>query len=196
MRERFVFLNVYTKSVKEEHDPRGPEGPYQFKDRSVPVIVVKKWDGETLNQTLGFVRDEKQGMRRLASILEKAAKDNGPVQAPKQLKPLLKMMAKAEAHLAKDRPGQAHKELAKIVKAGADTKAFPNGVPTVAEKAAAQVAAILEKAEEEIEAAADLVEEDAEQGLKAYRKLIKRYAQIPAMKKRLQTKVKALTEAK
>ena len=54
MREKFVFLNVYCQSVKDEHDPRGPEGPYRFEDTSVPVIVIKKWDGTTLKQQLGW----------------------------------------------------------------------------------------------------------------------------------------------
>ena len=76
MKEKFVFLNVYCRSVKEEHEPRGPKGPYQFVDRSVPVCVIKKWDGTTFNQKLGFVADPKAGMRNLESWMVKALKDS------------------------------------------------------------------------------------------------------------------------
>ena len=43
-------MKVYCTSVKSEHDPRGPEGPFQFQDRSVPVYLLKKWDGETMTE--------------------------------------------------------------------------------------------------------------------------------------------------
>ena len=77
--EKFIFLNVYCKSVKDEHEPRGPEGPYQFKEKSVPVLVIKRWSGETLVNQSGFTPNVKNGTRRLASFIDKALKKNGPV---------------------------------------------------------------------------------------------------------------------
>ena len=73
--KKIICLNEYTTSVKAEHDPRGPEGPYQFKDRSVPVIVFKRWDGETLVQQLGFGG----GAKQFAQFVDRALKKNGPV---------------------------------------------------------------------------------------------------------------------
>jgi soluble cytochrome b562 len=131
LREKFVFLNVYCRSVKDEHDPRGPEGPYQFKDRSVPVVVIKKFDGTTLKQQLGWGG----GARQLAQIVEKAVKDNGPVAPPKALRPLLKAYAKAERALERRQVRSAVRELQKVVKAAQDQKKFKDGVPDVAVKA-------------------------------------------------------------
>ena len=51
-KKHFVFLNVYCRSVAEEHNARGPEGPYQFKDRSVPVLVSP---GRGVNETSSYV---------------------------------------------------------------------------------------------------------------------------------------------
>ena len=66
LQEKFICVNVYCKAVKDEHEPRGPEGPYQFKDRSVPVLLFKRWNGETLIQQLGFTPDIKNGSKRAA----------------------------------------------------------------------------------------------------------------------------------
>ena len=74
LKDNFVFLNVYCTSVAAEHDPRGPDGPYQFKDRSVPVLVFKKWNGETLKQQLGFYSDPRVGRDTLVSMVEQALK--------------------------------------------------------------------------------------------------------------------------
>lgn len=131
LREKFVFLNVYCKSVKDEHDPRGPEGPYRFKDRSVPVVVIKKFDGTTLKQQLGWGG----GARQLAQIVEKAVKDNGPVAPPKALRPLLKAYAKAEKALDHKRIRNAVRELQKVVKGAQDQKKFKDGMPDVGVKA-------------------------------------------------------------
>ena len=78
-RSKFVFLNVYCRSVKEEHDPRGPEGPFRFTDRSVPVVVIKKFDGTSLVHQLGWGG----GADRLAQLVDKAVKKNGPVAPPR-----------------------------------------------------------------------------------------------------------------
>ena len=80
---KFIFLNEYCTSVKAEHDPRGPEGPYRFQDRSVPVLLFKRWDGKTLIQQLGFQPNPEQAKKRLASFVDKALKENGPVVPPK-----------------------------------------------------------------------------------------------------------------
>jgi len=81
---KFVFLNEYTTSVAAEEEPRGPEGPYRFQDRSVPVLVLKRWSGETLAQQLGFQPNPEQAKRALAQIVDKALKDHGPVVPPKR----------------------------------------------------------------------------------------------------------------
>lgn len=131
LREKFVFLNGYCKSVKDEHDPRGPEGPYQFKDRSVPVVVIKKFDGTTLKQQLGWGG----GAQQLAQIVEKAVKDNGPVAPPKALRPLLTAYAKAEKALERKQVRNAVRELQKVVQGAQDQKKFKDGMPDVAVKA-------------------------------------------------------------
>lgn len=182
--KKFVFLNVFCKSVKEEHDPRGPDGPYQFVDRSVPVVVVKRWDGETLMQQLGW--SPSGGARRMGQILEKAMKDNGPVAPPKALRPLLKAMAKAEKALEKDRPANAIRELERIVKAGANTKKFKTGPPEVALDAAKKLAALSDAADREIDAAAS-EHSDPKDLKKAYRKLQTRYRGLDAAQKRLRS---------
>ena len=191
LKKNFVMLNVYCRSVAEEHDPRGPEGPYQFKDRSVPVIVFKKWDGETLAQHLGFGG----GTRRLAQWVESALKKNGRVAAPKALKPLNKAFAKGEEHLAKDKPGYAFKEFQKAVTGGADRKKFPDGPPTITEQAKRRIDEILARAEEEIAEAEPIADGHTEDARKAYRKLLKRYGAIPDLKKRLTAALKALPAA-
>ena len=86
----FVFLNVYCHSVKEEHDPRGPEGPYRFQDKSVPVLLIKRWNGETIIQQLGFNPQPEPAKRTLARLVERALKKHGPVLPPKALRPLMK----------------------------------------------------------------------------------------------------------
>ncbi len=139
LKSKFIFLNVYCRNVKEEHDPRGPDGPYQFIDRSVPVLVLKRWDGKTLVQQLGFVADKKRGVGMLQSYIDKALKENGPVVPPKALRPLLKSWTKATEHFAKKRLSSAIPELQKIMKAVGDRKKFPE-MPDVGTKAATKLA--------------------------------------------------------
>jgi hypothetical protein len=181
------MVNYWCTSVQAEHDPRGPDGPYQFKDRSVPLFIIKKWDGEELIHQLGF--PSSGGDKAVARWVEKAVKDNGPVTPPKALKPLLKGMLKANDLIAKEKHGDAWKELTKVVKLGEDERKFPDGLPTVAKEAQVLVAKILEDANEAIEAA--LGHEDAAACLKALRKLASTYRNVPDLKKRIGDEIKA-----
>ena len=187
LKKNFVLVNYYCTSVAEEHDPRGPEGPYQFQDRSVPLFVIKDWEGKTLVQQLGF--PSSGGTKAVSRWIEKAMKANGPVVPPKNLKPLIKAMKAAEKHLGKKRPGNAWKELVKVVKGGADMRKFPEGPPTIAVEAQAKIDAILEEATAAIEAA--LEEEDPAACLKALRALRSPYGAIPAVKERLAKEIAA-----
>ncbi len=167
LREKFVFLNVYCKSVKDEHDPRGPEGPYQFKDRSVPVVVVKKFDGTTLKQQLGWGG----GARQLAQIVDKAVKDNGPVAPPKALRPLLKSYEKAQKALERKRVRNAVRELQKVVKGGRDQKKFKDGMPDVAIKAQEELDKLKEQGLEQLEVIRTKIQE-GDQDVAASRKAL------------------------
>lgn len=184
------MVNFYTTSVADEHDPRGPDGPYQFKDRSVPLFIIKKWDGETLIHQLGFARQG--GDRQLAAWVEKAVKENGPISPPKALRPLMKAMDKARAHLAKERPGPAWKELVKVVEGGSEKKHFPDGPPTVAVEAQQKIDAILEAANDALEEALMDAEDDPATTEKALRGLLRTYSQIPDLKKTLNDHLKKL----
>lgn len=81
MTENFVFLNVYCQSVEDEHKPRGPKGPFQFNDRSVPVLVIKDHTGKTLFQQLGWSRSPDPA--RLAEIITTAQRKAGPIKPAK-----------------------------------------------------------------------------------------------------------------
>ncbi len=144
LQTKFVFLNEYTTSVAAEEAPRGPEGPYRFQDRSVPVLLLKRWNGETLVQQLGFQPDAEQAKRALAQIIDKALKDHGPVVPPKALRPLLKSQDAGIAHLAKKRVAAAIREFRNVERLGADTKRFPEP-PDVAAQATGELAKLSEE---------------------------------------------------
>jgi len=141
---KFVFLNEYTTSVAAEEEPRGPEGPYRFQDRSVPVLVLKRWSGETLAQQLGFQPNPEQAKRALAQIVDKALKDHGPVVPPKALRPLMKSFDAAKAHLSKRRVAAAIREFRTVERLGADTKKFPEP-PDIAARASEELAKLSEE---------------------------------------------------
>jgi len=192
MAEKFVFLNVYCRSVQDEHAPRGPEGPYRFQDRSVPVLVIKRWDGKTLKQQLGFLNDPKLGRKTLARVIDQAVKDNGPVAPPKALRPLLKQAEQAEKALSRQRIKAAVRVYQKIVKAGADRKKFADGPPSVAVEAARA----LEKLEADGAKAVEQVlagqEEDPKSRRKKLNRLLYDYGGFPDLKKRIKTALAAL----
>ncbi len=192
LKEKFVFLNEYTTSVQAEHDPRGPDGPYQFKDRSVPVVVFKKWDGETLIQQLGFTPDPKQGPPALARLVDKAIKENGPVAPPKALRPLLKSMDSAKAALEKKKTGQAIRELLKVIKAGSDPKKFKDGKPQVALDAERMLDELRVDAEARLDEIAELAIDDPKAAEKQYRALLRDYAALPEIKKAINEALKGL----
>ena len=139
-----MFLNEYTTSVAAEEEPRGPEGPYRFQDRSVPVLVLKRWSGETLVQQLGFQPNPEQAKRALAQIVDKALKDHGPVVPPKALRPLTKSFDAGKAHLSKKRVAAAIREFRNVERLGADTKKFPEP-PDVAARASEELAKLSEE---------------------------------------------------
>jgi len=184
LKERFVFLNVYCTNVESEHAPRGPDGPFQFTDRSVPVYVVKKWDGETMVQKLGFsgAAQKEQGMRTLAQVLEKAAKDHGPIVPPKAFRPLTKAYEKAMKSLSGKKPGAAYKDFAKAVTMGADESAFPGGPPAVAKKAQARLDEIDAALEAAIDAALELKVAKAKIELK---KVARKYKGVTTLEEKL-----------
>ncbi|MDH3591757.1 MAG: hypothetical protein OER88_07760 [Planctomycetota bacterium] len=188
--EKFIFLNVYCRSVKEEHDPRGPEGPYQFVDRSVPVVVIKRWDGKTFVQQLGFIAGQKPGLSRLSSWVDKALKENGPVVPPKALRPLLKSWTKATEHLAKNRPSSAIPELLKITKGAANKKKFPDGPPEVAALATAKLEELTQIARRGVSAADDIA--DPKEKRKALNRIQRDYGRIAAIKQLVKEKLKTI----
>ncbi len=190
LQEKFILLNVYCRSVKEEHDPRGPEGPYQFTDRSVPVLLFKRWNGETLVQQLGFASSIDRATPALARFVDKALKKNGPVAPPKALRPLLKSMKKAEASLEKQRIGAAVRELQEIVKAAANKKKFSEQ-PVVAAKAQEHLDALLKDARKKLE------EADRLEGIvkkKEFNRIAREYGALGDIKKRAKAALKAMNE--
>lgn len=182
MQEKFVFLNVYCTSVADEHKPRGPEGPYQFNDKSVPVSVIKRWDGHSFHQELGFTSDPQRNLARVAGWIEKALKENGPVLPPKKLRPLMKVYEKGLGYLAKKRPGYAWKEFAKVEKLGADKKRFPQGPPAVAADATARKAEIKDELEKALAAAEDLRDENPGKAKAAFARLMRSHGTAKELK--------------
>jgi hypothetical protein len=185
---KFVFLNEYTTSVKAEEDPRGPEGPYRFQDRSVPVVVLKRWDGETLVQQLGFQPDPEQAKRALAQIVDKALKDHGPVVPPKALRPLLKSFEAGKAHLEKRRVAAAIREFQKVEKLASDPKKFPE-TPDVAKSAADELAKLAEEGLKLVEDA-----KAAPDPAKAIREVQREYGALPAVAEKAKEALAALPE--
>lgn len=129
LKSKFVCLNVHVGSEPDETAPRGPEGPYRFQEKSVPVLVIKRWDGKTLVSQCGFTTDGEAGAESVAGMIEEAVEANGPIIEPKRLLALERSWEKVEKELEKQRFGQAYEQLAKIVAAGADREAFPAGSP-------------------------------------------------------------------
>lgn len=182
--------------MKDEHDPRGPEGPYRFTDRSVPVLVIKKWDGETLKQQLGFARDVKAGTKALARTIEKAAKDNGPIAPPKALRPLLKAYAKAEESLAKKRVKRAVSDFRKVVKAGDNKKKFADGPPAVAARARAALDRLQAAAEQELDAIEQAAADDPAAARKRLKRIVYDYGSFPAVRERAKRALETLPNDK
>ncbi len=183
MADKFVFLNVYCKSVKDEHKPRGPEGPYQFNDKSVPVCVVKLWDGTSVIQQLGFGPDPKLNLKQVARWMEKALKKNGPVLPPKKLRPLAKAFAKGKAYLDKKRPGYAWNEYAKVTKLGGNKKKFPAGPPRVAIEAKKEMDAIKTALEKALIDAQELSDNDEAKAKKLFSQIHRKYGSARDLKK-------------
>jgi hypothetical protein len=192
--EKFVFLNEYTTSVEAEHAPRGPEGPYRFEDRSVPVILFKRWDGKTLIQQLGFNPDPEQAKRALAQLVDKALKENGPVLAPKALRPLLRSYESAERNLEKGLTSAAIRDLEKVVKAAADDKKVPEK-PEVAAQAAAKLAQLAEDASKAIEAAAARAAEDPDAAKKELNRIAREYRGLDGIDDKVKAALDALQAA-
>ncbi|MCA9322912.1 MAG: hypothetical protein KDB53_19380 [Planctomycetes bacterium] len=183
--ENFVFLNVYCKSVAEEHEPRGPEGPFRFVDRSVPVLVIKSFTGDTVVQNLGFIPDPESAKTRLSQIVKKALKDHGKVTPPKVLRPLLKAMDKARAHCDRGKFAAAWCDYDKVVTLGQDPRKFPDGPPTLAVQAAERAGEILGKAKAAVQEAVQAGEADPSRAKAALRAALRDWGAIPEIKEDL-----------
>ena len=188
LKKNFIFLNEYTTSVAAEHEPRGPEGPYRFKDRSVPVLVVKKWDGDTIVQQLGWGGAE----NRLEQILSSAIKKNGPVAPPKALRPLLKSYKKGMEHLKKNRSAAAVREFQAVLKAGDKKKVFREEPPPVMSDARERLKELEQRCREAMERAAETAKDDPAAARKAYGKLLREFGAIKPLKSELQKIIKEL----
>lgn len=186
LREKVVFLNEYTTSVAAEHDPRGPDGPYQFVDKSVPVFIAKKWDGETLVQQLGFTTAKDQGPRQLARWIDRALDDAGPIVPPKHLRPLIKASEKATKAIDKRQLSTAVRELTKVIEGGADEKKFPEGPPRVATDAAARLDALRDDGAAALEELLDLAVDDPKKAKVGLARLLRDYRPFPDLKTSIQ----------
>ncbi|MFT7618255.1 MAG: hypothetical protein ACI97A_001896 [Planctomycetota bacterium] len=191
LKKKFVFLNVYCTSVADEHKPRGPEGPYQFNDKSVPVFLVKRWSGETFKQQLGFGSGP-AATKGVARELENAIKKNGPVTPPKALKPLNKGWKKASGYLAKKKPGYAWKELAKVVALAENKKKFPGGLPTVGQEAKDALVKLGSAFDKALKEAVDAGANDPAAASKAMKKMMKTYSMVKDLKLALSAALKEL----
>lgn len=189
---KFVCLNVYCTNVASEHEPRGPDGPFQFQDRSVPVVLFKRWDGKTLMQKLGFYSDPNMGRRSLAQYIDKVLKDHGPVVPPKALRPLLKSYDKGVGHLEKKRTSSAIREFQAVVKGAANKKKFPNDPPEVALKAKEQLDALRAQAEQRMGEAATLAERDIKAARKQYGKISRDYGGLEGVRDAVKKALAAL----
>ena len=192
LKKSVVFLNVYTRSVAEEHDPRGPDGPYQFKDRSVPVYVIKKWSGETFTQSLGFSSDQKAGNRGVAKALEDALKKNGPITAPKAMRPLLKAFARGEKNLGKKQPGWAWSEFNKVVELGNNSKKFPGGPPALVAQAQAVMMTIEASARGQLDLIQLSSDDNPKKAKAALTKLKRLYGRIPDISREIKDAIASL----
>jgi hypothetical protein len=180
---KFVFLNVYTTSVEAEHAPRGPEGPYRFEDKSVPVILFKRWNGETIVQQLGFQPDPEPAKRALAQLVDRVLKEHGPVVPPKALRPLLKAFEKGKEHLAKKRVSAAIREFRSVEKLAADRKKFPEP-PDVVTQATAELEALAAEGLKLVEG--------AQGDEKALRAVLREYAGLPKVEEAAEAALAAL----
>ena len=192
LKKNFVMLNVYCTSVKDEHDPRGPEGPYQFTDKSVPVVVIKRWNGETFVQQLGFGGKGDQAMKRVANWIDKSLKENGRVLPPKKLRPIVTAMSMGAAFEEKGKLGQAFSAYRKAQRVGANKKDFPAGLPKIAEDAKSRADALLEQLNEGLEEAREDADVDPKAVRKKLRALLKSWGPARDQKKRIQAAMKAL----
>ena len=193
IRDNFVCLNVYPSTGADETGLRGPKGPFQFQDKSLPVLVIKRWDGTTLVQQLGMIRaDEAGGKRWIADFIDDSVSKNGTVIPPRFVIPLDTAFKKAEAYLEKDRTSYAIKELQKVVKAGASKKAFPKGPPAVVAQAAERLKAIAEKGEAELEEAVAAAKADPKKAAKAYRDLLRSYKGLSELEAKIKQAQKEL----
>jgi hypothetical protein len=190
-KQSFVFLNEYTTSVQAEHDPRGPEGPYRFTDRSVPVLVIKRWDGETIVQQLGFIADPAQARRSLAQIVDRAVKKHGPVIPPKALRPLIKSLEKGEAALNKRRTSEAIREFSRVVDKGSDTGKFPEP-PSMVATAQAHLDALRAEAEKAVAEAEAIAEENPKAARRQLVRTLREYGEFRDLKAKINERLKEL----
>ncbi len=82
LQDKFVCLCDFTKSTADEVGKRGPKGPYQIENKSVPVLVLKKWNGDELAIKYGFPTDKETAPALLATLIEQALDANGPIARP------------------------------------------------------------------------------------------------------------------
>lgn len=192
LRDNFICVNVFTTSVEEETQPRGPKGAFQFTDKSVPVLVIKKWDGTTISQDLGFVTNEDIGKKSLAKSLDAAMDKNGPVMPPKLLAPLVRSYDAGVSALKKQKTADAIKSFQEVVKCGDVRKAFPDGPPHVAVDAAERLKEIEKEGEEALDTAKEAASTDAKAAAEAYKKLQAAYKGLSGLEKKIKAAQDAL----
>lgn len=151
----------------------------------MPVIVLKRWDGKTLKQQLGFPGDPKAGKQQLAQMIDAAVKDNGPIIAPKKFKALQAAYQKGVGLLGKKKVAEAIKEFRKVVADGEDKKTFPGDPPAIVQDAKDKLAEIAEAGGTEIDKADALAETDPKKAKAEYQRLLRIYGGIEELKARI-----------
>ncbi|MBI4882395.1 MAG: hypothetical protein HY812_22440 [Planctomycetes bacterium] len=82
LQDKFVCMCDFAKSTADEHGKRGPKGPYQHENQAVPVLVMKKWNGDELAIKYGFPTDKETAPALLAKLIDQALDENGPITRP------------------------------------------------------------------------------------------------------------------
>jgi len=139
LRENFVLLSDFIKSVQDENQTHGPEQEEYEKFRIeisyTPVLTFKDSEGTTLVSRVGLALKPKEGLLELQQMIDQALQQNGPVRAPVKTRALSRALEAGDAARAAGRIAPAIAKYLEVIELGGDARKFPDQTPVLAMEA-------------------------------------------------------------
>ena len=189
LREKFVLLSDFIKSVEDENKTHGPEAEefekFQIEITYTPVLTFKDSEGKTLATRVGLSLKSEEALEELRQLIDQALQQNGPIKAPGKTRALARGFEAGKQAQEAGRVAPAIREYLKVIELGGNAKNFPERTPVLAMEARQALGRLELQAIHQLDELWELSKTDPPAAQRGYQQLSREYGQLESIQTRI-----------